>query len=927
MERSYENMFACHAIVIDIDCHADLFTEWERDNLIDNFVWRFRNDCVECGDLISPNYIVFTGRGVQLWWFITPVYAPQFKKCILDVSKHFVGIIQNLLNEFQSELEGLDIDVAASTNPIGLFRLPGSTNPIVRKTVRVQHLSDERLDLISYRDEHLPYMPRQQFSVRGTRPVAEFRDQKEWFMQLLDAVQQLRQLRAAPSGSELRNNFIYLFFSIAKSLYPIEVAQKLTREFNSGFHTPLRDQELKSTLSSAVRKAYVIGPKKIIDLLDVTKEEAELIGLTIPSGMCIDTPEKNKKSDRDNKILAMYLDGAKKNDIADALGISRKTVSSVLGSLDAEKLLIAKTKLLADSGMKSSEIARQMHCTSRTIRNRLAAASAMDPAEIEKAEKMGKKCLYIGCTLAPIPRQEEQGGQGESAAAQGIALTRIEKLILKCLRHASKSEGSLCLSESMLRERVTATRKKVKPNEIDAACESLIEAEQVKRYCNTAGECLFYLPENNELETATTEAILKLLKAEKTSPISYHEINWLLDLYELDKQMTLSCEQRDAIISALTAPMSVITGGPGTGKTAVTDAICSLIQYHDSDIKVRLCAPTGKAAVHLTETTGYTATTIHSLLSSRSVKCDYMIVDEMSMVSIELFVALIQKLPPSVRLIMVGDPDQLPCIGSGNILRDLIASGRVPTVKLQSVFRQGENSGIARFATSLSSHRNLDMALSVIGDSLTDDISLQCADRPNDSVVSSVSDIVTNLINVHGVQAADIQILAPTKECVDRVNLGLRNLLNCTEYGQVSTDSGHLMPGDRVIYCRNDYARGLFNGSTGVVRAVDIQYVTVEYTGHHIVQHRPNEVDEKRLIRAYALTIHKAQGSEYPVVIIPIYESMDRVLTRNLIYTAVTRSKKKCVLVGSKTALEHALQRTIENTHCSGLTARLIKDM
>lgn len=92
MERSYENMFACHAIVIDIDCHADLFTEWERDNLIDNFVWRFRNDCVECGDLISPNYIVFTGRGVQLWWFITPVYAPQFKKCILDVSKHFVGI-------------------------------------------------------------------------------------------------------------------------------------------------------------------------------------------------------------------------------------------------------------------------------------------------------------------------------------------------------------------------------------------------------------------------------------------------------------------------------------------------------------------------------------------------------------------------------------------------------------------------------------------------------------------------------------------------------------------------------------------------------------------------------------------------------------------------------------------------------------------
>lgn len=924
MERSYETMFSYNAIVIDIDCHVNSITMQERERLINDFIWRFGNDCIQCGDLISPNYIVLTGRGVQLWWFITPVYAPQFKNCISDISAHFIGIIQNLLDEFPSELTGLEIDVVASTNPIGLYRMPGSTNPNAGKEVRVLHLSDKRLDPKSYRDKYLPCIPQTSHPVSKKKGVTTTQDQSEWFKHLLDVVKKIRDLRAAPIGSELRNNYIYLFYCIAKSLHSADVAMRLTEEFNSGFRVPFRTQELKSTLSSAVRKKYDIGPETIIRLLNVTDEEANLVGLDSRQFQT-ETLAKNKKAERNEKILALFLSGTKQKDIANAIGVTPQTVSTVLKSQNAECLLVVKTKLLADSGMTTEEIAQQMCCTSRTVRNRLATAITMSPVDFEMAEKNLKNRLYTGCILSPISRQEEQGALGEAATT--AATMRLGKVVLRCLRHAAKSEGSLCLPESILLERVVALRKKAKPNEIIATCRSLLDDGHVKCLNDPSGVRFFYLTENYKLESAVAEEISKLIKAEKSSPIPANEIDFLLSLYEQEHQMTLSVEQKEAVVAALTSPTCVITGGPGTGKTAVADAICSLISYHDPKAQIKLCAPTGKASIRLTEATGRKATTIHSLLSAHFAKCDYIIVDELSMVNMELFVALLQEIPPSARLITLGDPNQLPCIGMGNILHDLIAARYVPTVELKTVFRQSKDSGIAKFAAVISNQAELDMALSLVGTSLADEISFQCVDYPNDSVVSSVSHIIADLTNLYGIQVHEIQILAPTKACVDEINIGLRGFLNPAVYGQTTADSESLMPGDRVLYCKNDYARRLFNGSTGIVKKTDAQNVTVEYANQRIVRHDMSEVTEKTLVLAYAITIHKAQGSEYPVTIIPIYESMDRILTRNLIYTAITRAKKKCILVGEKAALERALQCTLEGTHLSRLMHRLSQNL
>ena len=920
MERAHASMFAYNAIVIDVDCHTDSVTDQARDLLIDSFVWRLNNDCIQCGDLISPNYIVLTGRGVQLWWFINPVYAPKFENCILDVANHFISIIQTLLDEFQSELVGMEVDVPASTNLAGLYRLPGSSNPATGKKVQVRRLSDERLDLVAYRNAHLPYTREKEKFSRRKKYVAVSQDQKERCEQFLDAVQRLRNLRSAPSGNELRNNFIFLFFALACSIYSIDEAMRRTEDFNEGFRVPFSPRELKSTLSSAIKKTYAIGSQKIIDLLDITDEEAKLVGLISPN-IRIEVPKNNEKAERDTNILKMYLAGAKQKVIAEHMGITRQTVSTALKSQHADELLMVKTRLLYDSGETASKIAQQMGCSQRTISNRLAAAKPMDPSNFSKYAKMLKSGLYNGLTLSPAPQQVERE---QTAQTKDAAAAHLEAQVLRCLKYAAHSEGSLCLPEPILIERVISSRKRLKTKEIAAACKSLAQKGIIKYAADADGTQYLYLRQNFELETAAAKGILAISRSEKEPVISESEIRQSLSSYESEKQMMFSEEQEAAVITAITSPLSVITGGPGTGKTAVTDAICSLILKHNPLAKIKLCAPTGKAAVHLTEKTGHTASTIHRLLSARTIKCDYLIVDEMSMVNTELFAALIAKVTPTVRLIMIGDPDQLPSIGVGDILRDLIETRCVPTVTLKICFRQSQTSGIVRFATRVIGQSDPGMAVSILGDSLMDDISFCCIDETNDGLILNISDIVANLMYHHGISANKIQILSPTKDCASELNIVLRNLLNSSVNGQALADADSLLPGDRVIYCKNDYARNLFNGTEGIVKDTNSQYVTVEYANHHFVRHDITEVIEKTLVLSYALTIHKAQGSEYPIVIIPLCESMGNILTRKLIYTAVTRAKKKCILVGSITALEKALRHAPEEMHYSRLKTMLI---
>ena len=811
----------------------------------------------------------------------------------------------------------MEVDIPASTNLIGLFRLPGSLNPTVGKKVEVQHLSNERLNLITFRDANLPYKPGKEIFSKQAMQSSVPKDQRERYAKLLDAVIRLRDIRSASCGSELRNNFLFLFFELAKVLYLRDEAMQRTKDFNLGFRIPFRAQELKSTLSSATKKDYMIGPQKIIDLLGVTDEEAKLAGL-VSTSTYVSKSRKNEKANRDTEILKMYLEGAKQKDIAATIGVTRQTVSTALKVQNAESLLVVKTKLLSDSGVKTKEIAQKMCCSLRTVTYRLSAAKAMDECDFAKCAKMLKSCPYNGLTLSPAPRQEKT-----TEAAQAAAV-HLESFVLKYLKRAAQSEGSLCLPESVLIEQVISSRKRAKPDEIIVACKSMAQKGIIKYVTDIDNTNYLYLPQNYELEANTAKGILAVIGAEKKAAISTDEIARLLSSYESKKQMTLSIEQTSAVVTALTSPMCIITGGPGTGKTSVTDAICSLILKHNPGSKIKLCAPTGKAAVHLAESTRHPATTIHSLISATSsIKCDYLIVDEMSMVSMELFSALIKKTASNVRTVLIGDPDQLPCIGYGNILRDLISSKCVPTAKLKTCFRQSGNSGITEFTENISGQADFHTALSTIGDSLSSDISFHCVDG---TVVSTMSDIVTDLIAQYGVSASEIQVLAPTKNCANELNIQLRNLLNHSAQGQAPVDPELLMPGDRVIFCRNDYSRNLFNGTEGIVKESNPQYVTVEYANRYIVRHTVAEVQERNLILAYALTIHKAQGSEYSTVIVPIDDSMGSILTRNLVYTAVSRAKKRCVLVGSKAAWERALQRTLDGTHLSRLTHLLTQN-
>lgn len=343
-------------------------------------------------------------------------------------------------------------------------------------------------------------------------------------------------------------------------------------------------------------------------------------------------------------------------------------------------------------------------------------------------------------------------------------------------------------------------------------------------------------------------------------------------------------------------------------------ALYNTIRCLDPDAVVRACAPTGKAAVRLAEVLGISAQTIHSLIGTQGhrIKCDYLIVDETSMVSIELLHRLLQAVRPSTHIIFVGDPNQLACIGGGNPLRDMIASRQIPVVTLHQPFRQLGGNAIIEFAHEVISSEIVDKLLPC--SSTIDDQMCFVHVGSAQEVEGKVAEITKRLVQDMMIRPEDIQVLSPTLDFCGRINPCLREILN----SGYQESKGLFCPGDRVIYSENNYISKIFNGQVGTVLSVSEKRITVDYDGH-IVKHTAKDFD--KLALAYAISIHKAQGSEYPVTIIPVHESMGRVLSRGLIYTAATRAKEKCILVGSSSALTAAMNRT--PSHQSLLAKRL----
>lgn len=390
--------------------------------------------------------------------------------------------------------------------------------------------------------------------------------------------------------------------------------------------------------------------------------------------------------------------------------------------------------------------------------------------------------------------------------------------------------------------------------------------------------------------------------------------------------------QQAAIAKAMDSKVMVLTGGPGTGKTTTTQGI--IAAFKARNMQILLAAPTGRASKRVTEATGMEAKTIHRLLEynpmdsykrneENPLEGDALIVDECSMIDILLFYNLMKAIPSKMRLILVGDIDQLPSVGAGNVLRDIIDSQQIPVVRLTRIFRQAQSSRIVMNAHAINAGKYPNISNGKETDFFF--IKQEDAVEMLKLIIGLVRD---RLPRKYGYMAKEIQVLTPMQRGTvgaGNLNIELQNALNPS--GASLARGGYTFrQGDKVMQIRNNYDKNVFNGDIGYITAVDTNEKTLTVTfDSRLVEYDVTELDELTL--AYAITIHKSQGSEFPVVVMPITMKHYVMLQRNLIYTGITRAKKICVLVGTTKALAYAIHNNTVSKRNTMLKERLNKDL
>jgi len=416
-------------------------------------------------------------------------------------------------------------------------------------------------------------------------------------------------------------------------------------------------------------------------------------------------------------------------------------------------------------------------------------------------------------------------------------------------------------------------------------------------------------------ERAIAERLLRL--ASGNLPWPQIDPDKALPWVEQRTGLELAASQKTAIRLALSSKVLVITGGPGVGKTTIVKSILRVLSAKDT--KLLLCAPTGRAAKRMTEATGFEAKTIHRLLevnpmgggfkrdSDNPLDCDLLVVDEASMVDVLLMQALLKAVPDNAALLIVGDIDQLPSVGPGQVLADIIASGVVPVVRLTEVFRQAAQSRIITTA-----HRvNQGVIPDLSKPTENSDFYFVQADDPETAVPLIVELVKTRIPKRFGLNAIrDIQVLCPMNRGgvgARSLNIELQTALNPARERKVERFGWTFSPSDKVMQIENDYDKEVYNGDIGFIDDVDPDAgeLTILFDGR-AVTYGFGELD--MLVPAYAATIHKSQGSEYPAVVIPILTQHYAMLQRNLLYTGITRGKKLVVLVGQKKAIAIAVR-------------------
>ena len=419
-----------------------------------------------------------------------------------------------------------------------------------------------------------------------------------------------------------------------------------------------------------------------------------------------------------------------------------------------------------------------------------------------------------------------------------------------------------------------------------------------------------YLPPFYYAECGTANRLSALVHTKEVGSI----FTVRFDLAKLQRETGIEYDevQVEAIRQAIASKVMVLTGGPGTGKTTTTKAIIAALQ--SAGMRILLAAPTGRAAKRMSEATGMEAKTIHRLLEynpqdgykrndENPLEGDALIVDECSMIDIILMNNLTKALPTTMRLVLVGDIDQLPSVGAGNVLRDIIDSGVIPVVRLTRIFRQAQSSRIV-----MSAHAINRGCFPDISNGQHTDFFFMKQEEPEKVAETIVSLVRDRLPKAYRQPTANIQVLTPMQRGVvgaANLNMALQQALNYNTAALVRGGYTY-KEGDRVMQLRNNYDKDVYNGDLGYVRSVDMEErtLTVDFDGQ-LVEYEVSELDELTL--AYATTIHKSQGSEYPIVVMPVLMTHYVMLQRNLIYTGITRAKKICVLVGQTKALAYAI--------------------
>ncbi|HZY40694.1 MAG TPA: ATP-dependent RecD-like DNA helicase, partial [Anaerolineae bacterium] len=392
----------------------------------------------------------------------------------------------------------------------------------------------------------------------------------------------------------------------------------------------------------------------------------------------------------------------------------------------------------------------------------------------------------------------------------------------------------------------------------------------------------------------------------------------------------LSDQQREAVRAALTHKVTVLTGGPGTGKTTTMRAVIELLEKHHK--RYALTSPTGRAAKRLSQATDRSAKTIHRLLefapgegfkrnAQNPLDVDILIVDEASMIDLLLMNHLLKAVPLNAHLLLVGDVDQLPSVGAGDVLRDVIGSGRAAVIRLDVIFRQAQTSHIIT-----NSHR-INQGQLPFTPRDADDFFLFVKDDPDEAAELIVELVAARIPNKFGLKPHDIQVLSPmyrSSTGVTNLNLRLQEKLNPPSPQKLERRlSGTLFRvGDRVLQTRNNYDKDVYNGDLGYVTGIDLENQTLTVSiDDRPIEYEWSEADELTL--AYAVSVHKAQGSEYPAIVMPLLTQHYMMLQRNLLYTGITRAKQLVVLVGSRRALAMAVKNNQPSQRYSGLQERL----